>query len=45
MAAAAMNGAVLDTTFNFFFKFKYAHTFDAMLATPLARRATSRSAR
>ena len=26
MAAAAMNGAVLDTTFNFFFKFKYAHT-------------------
>ena len=31
-----MNGAVLDTTFNFFFKFKYAHTFDAMLATPLA---------
>ena len=35
MAVAAMNGAVLDTTFNFFFKFKYAHTFDAMLATPL----------
>jgi lipooligosaccharide transport system permease protein len=35
MAAAAMNGAVLDTTFNFFFKFKYAHTYDAMLATPL----------
>ena len=30
-----MNGAVLDTTFNFFFKFKYAHTYDAMLATPL----------
>ena len=35
LAAAAMNGAVFDTTFNFFFKFKYAHTFDAMLATPL----------
>jgi lipooligosaccharide transport system permease protein len=35
MAAAAMNGAVLDTTFNFFFKFKYARSFDAMLATPL----------
>ena len=35
MAAAAMNGAVFDTTFNFFFKYKYAHTFDAMLATPL----------
>jgi lipooligosaccharide transport system permease protein len=35
MAAAAMNGAVLDTTFNFFFKFKYAHTYDGILATPL----------
>jgi lipooligosaccharide transport system permease protein len=35
MAAAAMNGAVLDTTFNFFFKYKYAHTYDAMLATPM----------
>lgn len=35
LAAAAMNGSILDTTFNFFYKFKYAHTFDAMLATPL----------
>jgi lipooligosaccharide transport system permease protein len=35
MAAAAMNGAVLDTTFNFYVKFKYSHTYDAMLATPL----------
>ena len=35
MAVAAMNGAIFDTTFNFFFKFKYAKTFDAMLATPL----------
>jgi lipooligosaccharide transport system permease protein len=35
MAAAAMNGAVLDTTFNFFVRYKYAHTYDAMLATPL----------
>ena len=35
MAAAAMNGAIFDTTFNFFVKFKYAHTYDAMLATPL----------
>jgi lipooligosaccharide transport system permease protein len=35
LAAAAMNGAVFDTTFNFFFKFKWAKTFDAMLATPL----------
>ncbi|MEX2099813.1 MAG: ABC transporter permease [Acidimicrobiia bacterium] len=38
MAAAAMNGAVLDTTFNFFIKLKYAHTYDAMLATPLGVR-------
>jgi lipooligosaccharide transport system permease protein len=35
LAAAAMNGAVFDTTFNFFFKFKWAKTFDAMLSTPL----------
>ena len=35
LAAAAMNGSVFDTTFNFFFKYKYAKTFDAMLATPL----------
>jgi lipooligosaccharide transport system permease protein len=38
LAASAMNGAVLDTTFNFFFKFKYAKTFDAMLSTPLGTR-------
>ena len=35
LAVAAMNGSVFDTTFNFFFKFKYARSFDAMLATPL----------
>ena len=38
LAAAAMNGAVFDTTFNFFFKYKYAKTFDAMLSTPLGPR-------
>jgi lipooligosaccharide transport system permease protein len=38
MAAAAMNGAVLDTTFNFFFKYKYAHTYDGVIATPLEPR-------
>jgi lipooligosaccharide transport system permease protein len=38
MAAAAMNEAVFDTTFNFFVKLKYAHTYDAMLATPLSVR-------
>jgi lipooligosaccharide transport system permease protein len=35
MAASAMNGAIFDATFGFFFKFKWAHTFEAMLATPL----------
>lgn len=35
MATAAMNGAVFDATYNFFFKFKYARTYDGMLATPL----------
>jgi lipooligosaccharide transport system permease protein len=35
LAAAAMNGAILDTTFNFFVKLKYQGVYDAMLATPL----------
>lgn len=35
MASAAMNGSVFDSTYNFFFKLRYAKTFDAMLATPL----------
>ncbi len=38
LATAAMNGALLDTTFNFFFKFKYAHTYDGVVATPLGPR-------
>jgi lipooligosaccharide transport system permease protein len=36
MAMAAMNGAIFDTTFNFFVKLKYMKTYDAMLATPLS---------
>jgi lipooligosaccharide transport system permease protein len=36
MAMAAMNGAIFDTTYNFFVKFKYMHTYDGMLATPLS---------
>jgi len=36
LALTAMNGAVFDTTFNFFVKFKYMKTYDAILATPLA---------
>ncbi|GAB7005960.1 ABC transporter permease [Nocardioides sp. AN3] len=35
LAASAMNGALLDATFNFFFKLKYSKLFDQMLATPL----------
>jgi len=35
LAASAMNGAVFDTTFNFFYKLRYAKTYDAVLATPL----------
>jgi len=35
LASAAMNGSLLDTTFNFFIKFKYSHTYDAILASPL----------
>jgi lipooligosaccharide transport system permease protein len=38
LANAAMNGAILDTTFNFFVKFKYSKAYDAMLATPLDAR-------
>lgn len=36
LAASAMNGAVLDSTYNVFFKLKYAKTYDAVLATPLS---------
>jgi lipooligosaccharide transport system permease protein len=35
LAAAAMNGAIYECTFNVFFKLKYAHVYDAVLATPL----------
>ena len=35
LASAAMNGSLLDTTFNFFIKYKYSHTYDAILASPL----------
>ncbi len=42
LAAAAMNGALLDSTFNFFFKLKYVKTFDQMLATPITTRDIAR---
>ena len=35
LAASAMNGAIIDSTFNMFFKLKYAKTYDAILATPV----------
>jgi lipooligosaccharide transport system permease protein len=35
LASSAMNGALLDTTFNIFFKLKIAKTYDAVLSTPL----------
>ncbi len=35
LAVSAMTGALAETTFNFFFKFKYVKTYDAMLATPI----------
>ncbi len=35
LAASAMNGAILDSTFNVFFKLKFEKLYDAMLATPL----------
>jgi lipooligosaccharide transport system permease protein len=38
LAVAAMNGSLLDTTFNFFVKMKYSHTYDGVLATPLSPR-------
>ncbi|MDZ7675121.1 MAG: ABC transporter permease [Acidimicrobiales bacterium] len=38
LATAAMNGAVFDTTFNFFLRLKYAKLYDAVLSTPLEPR-------
>jgi lipooligosaccharide transport system permease protein len=35
LAAAAMNGAVFDSTYAVFFKLKYSRLYDAVLATPL----------
>jgi len=35
LAVSAMSGAIAETTFNFFFKYKYVKTYDAMLATPI----------
>jgi lipooligosaccharide transport system permease protein len=36
MATSAMNGALFEATFNFFFKLKWQKTYDSILATPLS---------
>lgn len=35
LATSAMNGAIFDSTFNIFFKLRYAKVYDAVLATPM----------
>ena len=35
LATSAMNGAMIDSIFNTFFKLKITHSYDAILATPL----------
>jgi lipooligosaccharide transport system permease protein len=35
LATSAMNGAVYESTFNTFFKLRYAKTYDAILSTPM----------
>jgi lipooligosaccharide transport system permease protein len=42
LAASAMNGALLDSTYNFFFKLRYGKLFEQMLATPLTTRDIAR---
>ncbi len=35
LATSSMNGAIFDSTFNVFFRLKYAKLYDAVLATPM----------
>jgi len=35
MAASAMNGSVIETTFNIFFKLKYQKVYEGVLTTPM----------
>ena len=35
LASAAMNGAVFDATYNFYYRLKVEKTYEAMIATPL----------
>ncbi|WP_240917182.1 ABC transporter permease [Nocardioides sp. HDW12B] len=43
LAASAMNGAIMDSTFNVFFKLKFEKVYDAVLATPLGPRDVARA--
>ncbi len=36
LATSAMNGSMLDATFNTFFRLRVDHTYDSVLATPLS---------
>jgi lipooligosaccharide transport system permease protein len=36
LASAAMNGAIAEGMFNFFFKLRYNKTFDSILSTPMS---------
>jgi lipooligosaccharide transport system permease protein len=38
LAVSAMNGAMYDSTFNVYFRLKYAKLYDAVLATPVGPR-------
>src|SRR6478609_532410 len=44
LAASAFNGALLDSTFNVFFKLKYEKLYDQILATPLTTSDIARGA-
>ncbi len=35
LASSAMNGAIYEASFNFFYKIKYAKTYDAVVTTPM----------
>jgi lipooligosaccharide transport system permease protein len=42
LAVSAFNGALMDSTYNVFFKLKYDKLYDQMLATPLTTRDVAR---
>jgi lipooligosaccharide transport system permease protein len=43
VAASAMSGALIDATFNVFFKLRYAKLYDQILATPMSTRDVARA--